>query len=312
MDEDEELPDADKATPEPKEPKKKPVVEKVAAETPAPTKHVHSQHLVNLALHYGFSQADIDSTSPADLRHDVQMTQAAIAGSKPAAEPVKAAPTVEVDEDEEYLAEVDANPDVDPKFKKFLRSLKKKADAKDTKDVRENLAKLEERDVKRERERTFDMIDVGFGALGEKFQHLIGVGDRGEISDPGERGWRGAILDKADIKAGDNQRTISKKMQAAAAVVAAGKIKADDNDEPESLNAYADSPKPKKQAPPKDPATGRFTAEDFERGKLTKPGKKIAAEAGSAVEQMTEYFRQNGDPRGFRPVVEMDEDDLPG
>jgi len=310
IEDDDDLP----GSPEPKASAKKkpspaPVEEDEPEEKPAPPKkHSHNSRLVDLAVHFGYSQAEMDSTPSDTLRQEIQLLQATVAANRPAPAPEKKVVET-VDEEEEYLASLEANPEVDPKHAKFLRQLKLKADKSDQKELREKLTAMEERDKQRDIRQHVERIDNAFTSLGKKYEPIIGTGSMYDLTDPGERGWRAEIAKEAKIGPDDSQKSINTKIAAAAAKLAAKKVKVDDEDEPE--NPYEEEPI-KKKTPAKDPESGRFTAEDFERGVISKPsGKKGEAENLSAVEQTRQHLRKNGDPRGFRPVVEMEDDDVP-
>lgn len=313
-DELDDLPDGETRTPLPvaKKPAPKPIPAPREEpdedeEEPVAKKHRHTPGMVNLARHFGYSESDLDDTSPADLRNELSLLQTEVGRRtpKPTAEAEKkAAP---VDEDEAYLDSLEKNPDIDKEHVKFLRKLKAKADAADKKAAK--VDEFDERDKKRETAKHVEMLDNSFTGLGKRFEKLVGTDGMAELNDPGMRGWRMEIVKHANIEAGDSQRTMNKKLLAAAEKVAVGRVEEDDT--PDLENPYEAS-RPKKKVA-KDAATGRFTEEDFARGHVAKPSvKKIAAGEITAVEATRNLLRQNGDPRGFRPAVSMDDDDLPG
>lgn len=275
---------------------------------PPPQKHRHTPGMMQLALHFGYSQADIDGTTPADLRSELQLLQTEVSRSAPKPAPEKKpAPIEPVDEEEEYLKVLEANPEIDKEHVKFLRKIKAKADAAEKKANKYD--EIEERDKKRDVARHVEMVDNSFAGLPKKFHKLFGTDGMAELKNPGMRGWRMEVVNAANLQDGDSQRTIDRKIATAAAKVSTGHVEEDEEEEDEPINPYA--AKPKKKTPLKDPATGRFTEEDFERGHVAKPSvKKIAAGEMDAVTATRNLLRQNGDPRGFRTPVEF-EDDLP-
>jgi hypothetical protein len=278
---------------------------------PPPKKHRHTPGMVQLARHFGYSQDDLDETSPADLRSELSLLQTEVgrATPKPTAEPAKKPTPEAVDEEEAYLAKLEANPEMDQEHVKFLRKLKAKAEAADKKAAK--VEEFDERDKKRETAKHVEMLDNAFAALPKKYHKLFGTDGMADITNPGVRGWRMEGVKEAKIEGGESQRSMNKKIAEAAAKIAAGEVE-EDEPEPNPNDPYELS-KPKKKVQAKDPETGRFTEEDFARAKIAKPSvKKIAAGELTAVEATRNYLRQNGDPRGFRTPVEMDDDELPG
>lgn len=306
--EDDDLPGE---APKPKKKPAAPIVEEPdESPPPAPKKHAHSQRLTELALHLGYSQSEIEQTPDEALRQELALIQTEIGRNvaPPPAPESKKAVEEPADPDEAYLAELESNSEVDPKHVAFLKrqvAARKAAEAKAAK-----VDQFEEKEKYREERQAQDSVDFAFAALGKKYEKLVGAGDMAEITDPGEKGWRFAIYQaaKIDFKK-DSQRAINRKVAEAAAKLAASKVKDDEPGEDEEVNAYD---KPPKRAPAKDPETGRFTTDDFEGGKVAKPsGKKNTPAEMDAVEATRQLLRANGDPRGFRPVIEFD-DDLPG
>lgn len=279
---------------------------------PDAKKHTHTQRLIGIATELGFTQHDLDnypSEAIWEEIHNIQKAQAAEAArvQRPvAAQITKTEP--EVDAEDEYLAAMEKNPEVDPAFTKFLRKLKEKAEAKDVREKLSKVDKLEEAEKQRANRAANEAADLAFELLGKKFEPLVGTDSMLELTDPGQKGWRTAIYKEAGINhATDSQRVINAKIAKAAAKLAAGKVA--EEEEEVAANAY-ETPKKK---PAKDPTSGRFTADQFEQGKIAKPsGKRPGAEPGNAVEQARELFRVNGDPRGYRPAIDDTMDDLPG
>ncbi len=275
-DEEDDLP----GDPEPKTvPKKKPAPAPVAVEEdepeekpPAPKKHVHNSRLVDLAIHFGYSQAEMDNTPSDTLRQEIQLLQSTVASQRPAPEPKK--PDVEpVDEDEAYLAELEANPEVDPKHAKFLKRqvvARKAAEAKAAK-----IDQIEQVQISRTQRDNTDMVERAMAALPKRFQKIIGTDAYADMPEGAEKQRKFAIFQMAKIDfTKDSARTIDKKIATAAATLYAGEEELEE--EPDTTTSSFDTP-PKKKAPPKDPESGRFTAEDFERGHVAKPRKTVGA-----------------------------------
>src|ERR1700727_1249838 len=136
--EDDDLPGD--STPEPTT-KKKPT--EPVEERAAPRKHQHTQRLVSIATELGFSQADLDNHPSETIWeevHRIQTLQAEQSKAKQLALEKPKTPVEEVDEDEAYIAELEKDPEVSPKFAKLLRKLKA---GSDNKEVKEKLDKLD-------------------------------------------------------------------------------------------------------------------------------------------------------------------------
>lgn len=288
------------------EPKKKPVAE-VPAE-PEPKKHVHTQRLIAAATELGFTQHDLDNHDSAtiwDEIHRITTIAAEQARAKPV--PEKKEPKPEVDDEEAYLASLEADGTVDPRFGKMLKRLLAANDVKEVKEKLGKLDKLEEAEKVRTARQQNEMVDTAFAALGKKFEALVGTDSIVETTDPGQRGWKLEIFRQAQVDfAKDSQRTINKKIAEVAARLAKGKVSEEDDEEVAA--GYEQSAKKK---PAKDPTSGRFTKEQFEEAALAAPGRKTNPDELSAVEKVRQHFRENGDPRGFRPNSTDDMDDLP-
>ena len=302
--------DEPKKKPDPEPKKKAPVA--VEEPEPAPVKkqvQQHPQRLVDAAIHYGFSQADIDSTPSAELRQDIQIVQAAMASNTPKAAEPKTPTPEPVDEDDAYLDSIAANPEVDPKYVKLLRNLKSKAEAKD---VREKLAKvdqLEQAHVSRTNRDNTDMVESAMAALPKRYQKIIGTEPYGDMPEGAEKQRKFAIYQMAKIDfQKDSKRSIEKKIAAAAATLYPGAEK-EEEDDPEPVSAF-DTP-PKKKAPQKDPETGRFTADDFEKGHLAKSsGRKTVGATSLNGPQAVRRWKNDS---GFATEADDGEDqDLPG
>lgn len=290
-----------------------PAAVKKPAAAPAaepPQKPRHTRKLIDTALALGYTQDDLDTFSSAELWEDIQNTRDLEEKSRPAPavrDLVRPAP-VEVDEDEEYLAQVESNPEASA-FAKFLR--RRLAKEKSAHEKVSKVDALEAAEQTRARRMIEDQIDSAFQALPEKYHALVGTESLVELTDPGQKGWRGEIFRAAKLDfSKDTAATIRRKIAASAAQLAKGKVP-DDEVETEPANGY-EALAGKKKATPKNPVNGRFTKEDFEDGALALAGGKKAGAANlSAVEQTRSYLRERGDPRGSMPAIEFD-DDLPG
>mgnify|MGYP001599509860 CR=1 FL=1 len=121
---------------------------------PEPVKKpAHSQQLVNLALNLGFSQADIDATSSAELRQEIKLLQTEINRQPaPKAAPKKPDAAPVADEDEAFLAKLEANADIDPDYVKFMK--RQMAKTKAAEEKASKVTEFEQKDAKRERERS--------------------------------------------------------------------------------------------------------------------------------------------------------------
>lgn len=275
-----------------------------------PKKHTHTARLTKLALEMGFTQADLDDF-PSDVIWEeidrIRAAEARPADPPPRPEPAAAAARP-ADPDEEYLAELEK---VDPALAKLLR---RAAAGPDLKPIHEKLAKLdalEAAEQRRQARATTRAIDAAFAALPAKFLPLVGEGPIEELTDPGQKGWRGAIYQKAGLAAGDGPKAVAAKIARAAEEVAGPHVK-----EPAAASAYDRAANGTPKAPRPDPArdpNGRFTAEDFARGQVHRPtGRQTGPDNLDDVEQARRYMREHGDPRGSLPRAVIEDDDLPG
>lgn len=278
---------------------------KTQPEPETPKKPKHSSRLLAAAAEHGYSEADLEDFTSEEVWAEIrELDKRAAARQQPAPAPKaeKKEPAAE-DDDEAYLKALKAEGYTDT----FIAGERKKlARIKAAEEKAAKLDALEAAEKTRAAAAINDTIDAAFTALGKKYEPLVGTDSIADLTDPGQRGWRDAIVREAKIQHGDSKSTIAKKVAAAAAKLAKGKV---EEDEPETVaDGYAVGGK---KLPPKD-ANGRFTAEDFANGHVQKPsGKKTGLAGLDAVEGVRQMLRANGDPRGYRStVVEMD-DDLP-
>lgn len=298
--------------PEPKKPsaetkKPSPETKRPATETPEPEpepkKHRHSSRLMRLAEDYGFTQDDLDNHPSEVIWEEIHRLQQLEAARKSAPQPETQKAEPEVDEDEQYLAELK---EVDPKLEKIIRRAMSRDDLKPINEKLAKLDALEKAEQARQARTANDLLDAAFEALGEKFEPLVGKGSISEIN-PGEQGWRGAIYAKAKIDhASDSPSRINAKIKAAALALAGDRVK---EKETEAPNAYEAAAQSDKRSQPSRDTNGRFTAADFERGHVHRPnGKQTGLDQLDAVEATRRYLREHGDPRGDRASIEFDED----
>ena len=300
---DDDLPGDEAKVETPKPEPKKPAT--AASPTPpaAPIKHQHSAYLVSTARKLGFTQSDLDNYPSNEIWEAIHQTEAQ---AKPAP---KSAPVEKPVEDEEYDWNSEEVAGV-PGLKSHLQK-----QAKELKELKAKTAKIDEfekAEVSRTNRRNEEVIDDAFAALGERFESIVGKGDMTSLADDGAKRRRVAIYGSAAINLQqDTSRTIARKIAEAALLLYPAVAKPEVEDV--GAGAYAGGP-PVKKVPPKDPATGRFTADDFEKGKLQRPSaKRPHATEISGIEVLRNHFKENGDPRGDRAWVDPDDtDDLPG
>lgn len=313
---DDDLPDepqaADRQPAEPKKPAKpqQPAREpQAAAEPPAQKKPAHSTVLLKAAAEFGFTPDDLEGFSADEIWEELHRLRT-LEAAKPQQQQKPAEPTAPAkppaDPDEEYLAELEK---VDPQLTRLLR---KAIAGQDLKPIHEKLSKLDALEAAEQtrQARALDRaIDAAFAALPEKFLPLVGEGPIAELTDPGQKGWRGEIYRVAGIKPGDTARQIAAKVAKAAEERAGQFVK-----EPAAQSAYdrtPPAPKPPAADRPRD-ANGRYTVGDFNGGLVHRPnGKQTGIEQLEPEEKARRAFREAGDPRGFRPVLGIEDDDLP-
>ena len=274
------------------------------APEPTPTKHTHSTRLVQLARQMGYSQDDLDNFPSAEIWEDIERVRAAEAAAKPTPQGVAATPPKpEADPDEAYLARLGEEY---PDLARIIKKLHARPEAAVPKDVQEKIDRLEKAEQTRQARALDRALDDAFSALPDGYLELVGEGEYGEV-DAIQQATRVAIFKAAGVDAGkDGKKAIAQKIAAAAKSVAGTRVK----DAPPSAYQQA-AAKPQKTPPIKDPATGRFTAQDFNNGHLHRPdGKRTGVEGMTLEEGVRQIMRKNGDPRGDRPVIDID-DNLP-
>lgn len=267
---------------------------------PEPKKYQHATPVAEAALRCGWTKAELDATPPEQLAADVfRLTQelhrqqledareAALARTQfdrpappqqqptPAPEP-KDPWEEEIDRD---LAEYDDG--IKSKFKKAARVRDDELKA-----LREKVAALEEREVKRTQQSTFEVLDDAFATLGESAAAVFGGLTRAELvaeATEAHRGYlvrRGAVVQAAGLTNADAPAVVRRKIAAAARLLY-GDAAFGARPPAESPADYASpsgqpAPRP---APPKDPGTGRF----LPRGGAPAPTEEEWAAAGAAV-----------------------------
>ena len=273
------------------------------ARQPAPKKYTHSSRLTKLALDLGFSQQDLDKFPSDAIWEEIDRIRGTTQPQR--AEPAKPEPKAPpADPDEEYLSELEK---VDPQLAKLMRRAIAKDDLKPIQEKLEKLDRLEAAEQQRQARAVTRALDDAFAALPEKFAALVGEGPIEELTDPGQKGWRGAIYQAAKIQPGDGRKAIAQKIAAAAEAVAGSRVK----DAPADPYAAA-AARPAKPTPPRDPGNGRFTVPEFNGGLIHRPnGKQTGADPLDDKEQARRYFKDHGDPRGNAPRLEVEDDDLP-
>lgn len=287
-----------------------PAARQTAPEPEAPKKHVHSSRLVKLAQEMGYSQHDLDNFPSEAIWEDIERVRAVETARKPAA-PV-ATPTTQptpADPDEAYLDELSqTHPDLVRVIKKALTKPKFEL----PEDAKEKLDRLEKAEQTRQARALDRALDDAFAALPEGYGELVGDGEYGEV-DAIQQATRVAIFRAAQVDATkDGKKAIAAKIAAAAKTVAGSRVK----EPPPSAYQQAASRQPNppvhvRATPPKDPVNGRFTKEDFGAGTIHRPdGKRTGIEGMTLEEGVRQIMRKNGDPRGDRPVIDID-DNLP-
>ena len=278
-----------------------------AAPEPEPAKHVHTQRLTKVALDMGFTQADLDGHSSEVIWEEIHRLNALAAEQEkarhvPVAAAVPKTETPAEDDEDAFISDLEKNPDIDQRYVKKLKKDRERIKALEDKVGR--VDQLEAAEKARAGRLQTEMIDTGIAALGEEFESLVGTESMAETTDPGHKGWRIEIYKNAGIDfAKDSQRVINKKIAAAAAQLAAGRI----TKKEEPANEYDQPAK-------REPGTGRFTKKDFERGAVSRPSaKKVGATEINGTEAIRQHFAANGDPRGSKNYTDPDDtDDLPG
>lgn len=294
--------------PAPKEPA--PKVEPVEA-TPAPKKNSHTERLTRIALQMGFSQADLDNHDSATIWEEVNRIQTLANASRVAKEPAKPAAPV-VDEDEDYIKELEANPENDPKHIAFLKRQHARTKAAEAKAGKVDA--LEARDKQRNEQDLIAAAESAFAELAKrdpKAAILIGTGAADEL-DPGELGWRRHIWQNAGATEADSPAVLKRKLIAVGGPMLAKKTGATIAPSPPVVPPPPPAPA-KKPLPPRG-QDGKFTEADYEAAKLPQPGNRTLEGAPELVgaAAIHSYLREIGDPRAGLSYVDRDDaDDLP-
>lgn len=284
------------------------------AEPAPPPKEKHSSKLVQLATHFGYTQADLDTTPSATLWEEIRNIEEMHARRQPKPEPVaakKEEPSPK-DEDEEFLAVLDQT-DTDPRYTNFLRRQHARTKAAEAKAAR--IDDLEKRDQARVQQSQSDAVEAGFAKLAENaaFKALIGEGMKHEIeNDPGALGWRTHIVQRCGGEPTDSPAVITRKIIAAGTKLLGAKAPAATSPPPPPA-----APAPGKKVPPKDPVNGQFvgyTVDEFAGGKLPAVGERNADRANlTGAARIHQHMREVGDDRAEGEFVDPDDDsDLPG
>jgi len=239
-----------------------------------PKKHVHNEITKRLATDFGFTQADIEATEPAVLDDRVywmnrqrmanaqqnrasDTAQKAVDNKQPVVPQVekldfggmtmKDAAGKDVPVDEEEIHPVIVH--VLRETQKEIRSLKAK------------VATFEQIEGQRQTDTVTSHIDRGFDKLAEKYGHIVGKGR--PANNAPEWSKRLAIFNEARRMAGDKAplESVLKSLETAADLLYGGIAKP----------ASGDPSPPAKPAPARNPATGQFTAEQWNRGGLMQP-----------------------------------------
>ena len=306
---DDDLPDEEPTTGQQQPAAKKP------AQPPAaePKKPAHSTVLLKAAAEFGFSPEDLEGFSADEIWEELHRLRS-LEAAKPQQQQKPAEPTAAAkppaDPDEEYLAELEK---VDPGLARLHRRQMEKQAAleKQLAEKDEALKALTAAEQQRWQRQVDRMIDKAFAALPEKFLPLFGDGPAADLADPGQLAWRAEILKTAKLVPADaaSQKTFNVKIAKAAEERAGRMVK-----EPEPTIGYggaAAGPKAPKPDRGRD-ENGRFTPADFHAGLVHRPtGRQTGPDKLDDVEQARRAFREAGDPRGSRPVLEITDDDLP-
>lgn len=286
-----------------------------------PPKQQHSSNTRRVAAQFGFSDADLDVLTTEQVWTEIHQLQRLnlerAKHQQQQAVPTKddkRQPVEEVDEDEEFLKNLEADAEFDQRYTKFFRRLRAGVKAPAVpKELADKVAAMEKAEVARQERANMEAIDAGFAALPKKFHVLVGTGSLLETTDPGERGWRGSIFQEAKINfTTDTQRTINSKILAAATKLAGHRVK-DEPDEPERTGYDAVVPSKRSTQARQQPRdeSQRFTVDDFNNGQTARPGKHPDVAALNGPEVLRQHLLANGDPRGARSANSDDDSDLP-
>lgn len=303
--EDEDLP----GDPEPKPVAKPAPAAKKAEPEPepaVPAKPTRSKFLLDAVAELGYAEADLGDMSNDEAWEAVERTRKG--RTAPAAKPEPKVAVPEADPEEAYLAELEAS---HAPLANMLRKSKAKIEAmeKAAKEKDEVIGHLTKAEMARQQKAFDRSVDAAFDALPEEYHDYTGTGSFGKLADPVHKSVRTAVYQAAKIDGGkDSAEQIAAKIAAAAEAVVGSRVKK----AAEPASAYEAAAKARKPQP-KDAKNGRYTADEFEKGHVHKPGgKATAADPLDDVEQARRYFKEIGDPRGSHAGVSLDDDDLPG
>lgn len=281
-----------------------PVAKKPESEPVEPAKkHTHSSRLVKAATEAGFTQDDLDNFPSDVIWEELHRIQSITIKTAPVAQPEVKKP--EVDPEEAYLAELEAT---HAPLANMLRQSKTKLAAMEKAQTEKDevIGKLTQAEQKRQQAAFDRALDKAFAALPEEYAEYVGTGSIHDLTDPGHMGFRGAIYKAAKLEATDSLKQIAAKIEAAAKSIVGPRIK----QVADTTSAYDKLPARKPQ--PKD-AKGKFTVEEFANGQVHRPaGKKTGLEGLSLEEGARRIMKEHGDPRGDRPVIEMDDEEFEG
>lgn len=281
---------------------------KTTPEPETPAKPKHSSRLLAAAAEFGYSEADLEDFDSDTIWDEIRkQTELRATSRQRAPEPAPKPKDEPEDEDEAYLAALKTEGYTDT----FIAAERKKLARLKAAEVKAaRVDQLEAAEKTRAAASINDTIDSAFTGLGKKYEQLVGTDPISDLTDPGQLGWRNAIVREAKLLTTDSKAAIAKKIAAAAAKLAKGRV-ADEEDD-EVAAGYQPEVEPARKPKAKDPATGRFTVEDFANGHVQKPsGKKTGLAGLDAVEGVRQMLRANGDPRGYRSAVVEIDDDLP-
>jgi hypothetical protein len=169
------------------------------------------------------------------------------------------------DEDGRQLTEKDFHPGVVKALKQIAMKQQK-----ETKGLREELSKRDQRDEQRELNRAAAVYDAAFAALGKDYEHLVGTGPGREMGEDKKAEYRRRIAILTEAQADPRIHTVAQ-------VKARVKAAADLLFPPVRRAPYAEVPKPGKPTNGQAPAQ-RITPEEWEEGGLARPTSRKAEE----------------------------------
>ncbi len=278
-----------------------PKAEPAATTQPATPKH--SPRSLRLAREYGISDGELAKLSPEDLEDRLEgisrqlladnrafhREQVIRGNNQTPKEQAPLPPPKPKDEIEDILGELaDPEKGLDPRVVKLFRHLNAKGQAPDLSELQETVKILKETETKRQQSHMADVLDAGFSELGETYAKLVGVESGLDLDPQGpQMKKRLAIIQAAGITQEDTPRKIKAKIKASAEAlygdVLPTQAPAQQPNTPADPYASAmngshtgnprmSQPAPTKQAPPKDPSTGRFVSkEDWEQAATARP-----------------------------------------